>query len=118
MLLRMCVAVVSRLVKYNFGLEGCLVSVGFVGTSYDTDGTNLGTACSSASDSDSDSDCAYANTLECSQDYRSCLASPYSCTYLCAAPSLPGFAKPLQNDKRGNEAKRRGAQICRQLVGF
>ena len=92
MLLRMCVVVVSRHVNNNFGLEGCLVSVGLVGTSYDTYGTNLG--CPSDYDSDSDSDCAYANTLECNQDYRSCLASPYSCTYLYAAPSLPGFAKP------------------------
>ena len=80
-------------VHTNAGLCGPLVSVGFVGTSYtcwdenDYDycdgfqGTNLGNACSSR--------------LDDQLEYLACLASPATCTSLCASIPLPGTCRGM-----------------------
>ena len=75
--------VVYRDVSNNAGLEGCVISVGAVGTSYDTYGTNLG------GDEYYDENIQFfgCKQVEYNSNYQNCLADPSTCTSLYAAPS-------------------------------
>ena len=81
-----CVRISSN-VYNNAELCGPLVSVGTVGTSYTIGGTNLGNVCPTTAPTSAPT--VTTNLLEDRGEYQACLASPSTCTGLCAPPSSP-----------------------------